>query len=360
MEYIYNGETNIPHGKLKSFLTTAENLEIKGLEKQLNYFNAPNFSKKKDVESEEELYENNVPLYVSLETDDEDVIELGTTKRPSEGTSMENSASKRIRSSSFLQSEPGTSTENGVTYNCQCGKQYFRKSLLYRHQTYECGVEPSFSCQYCSRKFSQKCNLQRHIDTIHLNTKNIELFPENVEVSSGDEANDEVNDETNSDDSKPFSCHCGKVYKKKTYLRQHQRFDCGVEPSFSCEYCWAKFSRKPNLKRHIALVHLHQRPGSKTPNNESKANTSEKQETFPCHCGKSYKTKQILQRHQTFECGVEPTFSCDFCGRKIKRKDNLLRHIERMHSDKRITDPGASTSETVVSPMETIEINDIF
>uniref|UniRef100_T1GF64 C2H2-type domain-containing protein n=1 Tax=Megaselia scalaris TaxID=36166 RepID=T1GF64_MEGSC len=141
-----------------------------------------------------------------------------------------------------------------------------------------------------------------------------------------DEANDEVNDETNSDDSKPFSCHCGKVYKKKTYLRQHQRFDCGVEPSFSCEYCWAKFSRKPNLKRHIALVHLHQRPGSKTPNNESKANTSEKQETFPCHCGKSYKTKQILQRHQTFECGVEPTFSYEQITKCVSDHDEGCQH----------------------------------
>lgn len=53
---------------------------------------------------------------------------------------------------------------------------------------------------------------------------------------------------------------------------------------------------------------------------------------FKCHnCSCAYKQKGHLQQHLTYECGVEPKFTCKYCGRQIKRKHNYLLHIRSMH-----------------------------
>lgn len=48
---------------------------------------------------------------------------------------------------------------------------------------------------------------------------------------------------------------CAVSYKRKWHLVEHVRFDCGLEPQFSCKLCSKKFSRKNRLTRHIVLTH---------------------------------------------------------------------------------------------------------
>lgn len=50
---------------------------------------------------------------------------------------------------------------------CPCGKMYRLKQLLVRHQRYECGKLPMFSCPYCSKRHTHKHNLNRHIYLVH-------------------------------------------------------------------------------------------------------------------------------------------------------------------------------------------------
>ena len=55
-------------------------------------------------------------------------------------------------------------------------------------------------------------------------------------------------------------------------------------------------------------------------------------ECFICStCGGSYKHLRNLQRHQKYECGVEPKFTCPVCAYKFKRKDHLQNHIRVKH-----------------------------
>ncbi|KAH1008463.1 hypothetical protein HUJ05_009017 [Dendroctonus ponderosae] len=57
--------------------------------------------------------------------------------------------------------------------------------------------------------------------------------------------------------------------------------------------------------------------------------------SFSCDkCERKYIRKDSLQRHQTYECGKEPQFSCPFCGQRFKRRSHQLRHISRSHPDK--------------------------
>lgn len=51
-------------------------------------------------------------------------------------------------------------------YTCsKCGRSYSKKYNLFRHLTYECGVEPKFECVICKKKSRHKYDLQKHMRT---------------------------------------------------------------------------------------------------------------------------------------------------------------------------------------------------
>ncbi|XP_030765930.1 zinc finger protein 628-like [Sitophilus oryzae] len=55
---------------------------------------------------------------------------------------------------------------------------------------------------------------------------------------------------------------------------------------------------------------------------------------FACrHCGKRYRWKSTMRRHEQVECGgKEPTFKCPKCPYRAKQKGNLGVHIRKHHS----------------------------
>jgi len=55
-------------------------------------------------------------------------------------------------------------------------------------------------------------------------------------------------------------------------------------------------------------------------------------------CGKQYRWKSTLNRHQTVECGgKEPSHQCPWCSYRAKQRGNLAVHIRKYHSDKLIS-----------------------
>lgn len=53
-----------------------------------------------------------------------------------------------------------------------------------------------------------------------------------------------------------FCDKCGRVYKYKRGLSDHQRMECGKEKKFLCSVCLnAHFYHRKTLKRHMQLVH---------------------------------------------------------------------------------------------------------
>ena len=54
-------------------------------------------------------------------------------------------------------------------YKCDiCGRSYAHQRSLHTHKRTECGIEPKFSCDYCSYKSKRKCDLLVHIVKRHL------------------------------------------------------------------------------------------------------------------------------------------------------------------------------------------------
>ncbi|RZF39487.1 hypothetical protein LSTR_LSTR001008 [Laodelphax striatellus] len=55
-------------------------------------------------------------------------------------------------------------------------------------------------------------------------------------------------------------------------------------------------------------------------------------EMYTCaKCSKTYRLQNSLYKHQQFDCGKEPRFSCPHCPFKTKRKENLRGHVLTRH-----------------------------
>lgn len=59
-----------------------------------------------------------------------------------------------------------------------------------------------------------------------------------------------------SSDGSGFDCSvCGRIYKLKSSLRNHQKWECGKEPQFKCPYCVYKAKQKMHMARHMERMH---------------------------------------------------------------------------------------------------------
>ncbi|CAH1964204.1 unnamed protein product [Acanthoscelides obtectus] len=56
-------------------------------------------------------------------------------------------------------------------------------------------------------------------------------------------------------------------------------------------------------------------------------------EGYSCDkCGRKYKGKGSLRRHQKYECQMPPIFKCPYCPKRCKQKSNLKLHVHVMHA----------------------------
>lgn len=61
---------------------------------------------------------------------------------------------------------------------------------------------------------------------------------------------------TSMDYPKGVECpDCGRHYKLKSSLRNHQKWECGKEPQFQCPYCNYRAKQKMHVARHIERMH---------------------------------------------------------------------------------------------------------
>ncbi|KAI4484084.1 hypothetical protein M0804_007540 [Polistes exclamans] len=61
---------------------------------------------------------------------------------------------------------------------------------------------------------------------------------------------------TGTNNPEGFNCPaCGRVYKLKSSLRNHQKWECGKEPQFQCPHCVYRAKQKMHIARHMERMH---------------------------------------------------------------------------------------------------------
>ncbi|XP_011506079.1 PREDICTED: zinc finger protein 676-like isoform X2 [Ceratosolen solmsi marchali] len=170
-----------------------------------------------------------------------------------------------------------------------------------------------FKCDKCNKHFQSKNNLETHVKVVHQGEKPFicEICNKAFAYQSSLKGHKEIVHQNNKSD-KGFPCDiCGKVLNHPSSIMYHKLSEHNNGRRFVCNKCGKSFKHKQLLQRH-QLVHSEHRP-------------------YPCKsCNASFKTKANLLNHQSTHTGEKKHF-CELCDHKFAHKTSLTLHY-RTHT----------------------------
>ncbi|CAB3376125.1 Hypothetical predicted protein [Cloeon dipterum] len=109
-----------------------------------------------------------------------------------------------------------------------------------------------------------------------------------------------------------FKCQvCGKDFKQKSTLLQHERIHTDARP-YGCPECGKRFRQQSHLTQHLR-IHANEKP-------------------YSCgYCERTFRQRAILNQHLRIHSGEKP-FGCAECGKHFRQKAILNQHV-RTHQD---------------------------
>uniref|UniRef100_A0A2S2NLS7 Transcription factor hamlet n=1 Tax=Schizaphis graminum TaxID=13262 RepID=A0A2S2NLS7_SCHGA len=132
-------------------------------------------------------------------------------------------------------------------YGCElCPQSYSWKPCLIRHLAL--AHSRKFTCETCSKVFSDPSNLQRHIRTNHAGARSHACSEcgKTFATSSGLKQHTHIHSSV-----KPFQCEvCFKAYTQFSNLCRHKRMHADCRMQVKCDRCDQSFSTGTSLSKH--------------------------------------------------------------------------------------------------------------
>lgn len=140
-------------------------------------------------------------------------------------------------------------------------------------------------------------------------------------------------------------CACGELFSNNDELVYHRQQKHELTNNWNCKKCEVKITTQKGLKRHTISQHLgyylHYCLYCDYGRNEKHSVMSHMTVAHGMgqqyHCTKTENCKAFfsslfkLNRHMKY-CGEERNFSCNYCGHKFIREQNLNHHIKINHT----------------------------
>ncbi|KAF6197373.1 hypothetical protein GE061_020257 [Apolygus lucorum] len=202
-------------------------------------------------------------------------------------------------------------------FHCNCGKSYLNRESYQRHKRYECGVEPQFNITSIRLHLLRRPILLRLWQII---SREGELVPSQTELLYGGLRKMDV----------IIAPVVNRTLRKRLDFNQTEDGVVIVASLMS--------TQKASLNVIRAMmnedgVRVEQTQSFSTPESYGTLTGSSPTDIrYHCHCGKSYKYKEGLYRHEKFECGKEAQFQCPECPYRAKQKINLKTHLFFKHN----------------------------
>uniref|UniRef100_A0A1B6CQM4 Protein krueppel n=2 Tax=Clastoptera arizonana TaxID=38151 RepID=A0A1B6CQM4_9HEMI len=242
-----------------------------------------------------------------------------------------------------------------IRFICEvCGRGFLHQGRYLFHKSFHKGVK--YECTTCHKRFSSKENFELHQKLVgHSGEAGI------VEDANGDnekpstDNGDSAKVTCKTCDNKPFPTKtsleggkkdkfypcsiCGKYLNHPSSVVYHKEAEHNNGRRFVCNKCGKNFKHKQLLQRH-QLVHTDIRPYKCTvcmASFKTKANlvnhqathTGEKKHTCEI-CEQQFAHKTSLTLHYRWHTGLKP-YQCNVCNKRFSQKGNLQEHI-RIHT----------------------------
>ncbi|EJW87667.1 zinc finger protein [Wuchereria bancrofti] len=205
-----------------------------------------------------------------------------------------------------------------------------------------------YICDECGRCFTLKQNVQYHIVTYHLGNQQITsnrgkryvcLTCQKVYRSAEAARHHNEREHFRLPNVQIHRCSiCTRIFPSNTQLKEHISIQHLRERPYICDKCNARFGRQGGLRRHHIMVHTNRRynctyPGCTHPGFKcSKALAAHirsqhtKDRPFACfECGKRFVRRNDQRVHELLHT-LHEQFDCKKCGQRFRRQIYLKKH----------------------------------